>query len=225
MDHQEALRIQAPERYALGELSSSEVEEFEEHFFSCAECAEDLSTGAIFAANARAVFREQSQRPTATSPAVLPQHGPGWWTWLRPAMAMPLAAAVALLCLVGYQNTITIPRLRNTLAETTAPQSAMSFPLKIARGDEPIVVPRNGQWFTLNFYLPQEAAFSEYEGEIDSAGGSQLRTFALSRPAAGQPFTVLLRRSDFASGPYVIKVYSAGKKAEVATYHFDLKVD
>ena len=57
MNHQEALRIQAPERYALGELSSSEVEEFEEHFFTCAECAEDLSIGAIFAANARAAAR------------------------------------------------------------------------------------------------------------------------------------------------------------------------
>jgi len=37
MDHTEALRLQAAEKYALKELSPSLMEEYEEHFFDCAE--------------------------------------------------------------------------------------------------------------------------------------------------------------------------------------------
>jgi hypothetical protein len=223
MDHQEALRMQASERYMLGGLSSSEQEEFEEHFFTCTECAEDLRLGAVFKANARAVFREQSRRPPATSPAVSPQQGLGWWTWLRPALAAPLAAAITLLCVVAYQNSVTIPRLENTLAEATAPQSVPSFALKIARGDEPIAVPKDAHSFLLNFYLPQDVVLPQYVGEIQAASGAKLQSFALPH-VAGQPFTVLLRRSDFSSGAYVLKVYTA-QRTEIATYRFDLKFE
>jgi hypothetical protein len=223
MDHQEALRMQATERYVLGDLSSSEQEEFEEHFFTCAECAEDLRMGAVFAANARAVFREQTRRPPATSPAVSPQKGSGWWTWLRPAMAAPLAAAVALLCVVAYQNSVTIPQLKNTVAEATAPQSVPSFSLKIARGDEPIAVPKGAHSFLLSFYLPQDAVLPQYQGELQTTSGTTLRSFALPH-LTGQPFTVLLRRSDFSSGAYVLKVYTA-ERTEIASYRFDLKFE
>ena len=225
MDHADALRRQASERYMLGELSSSEQEEFEEHFFNCAECSEDLSVGAVFAANARAVFHEQSLRPTATSPAVQPQPGLGWWNWLRPAMAMPLAAAVALLCIVGYQNTVTIPGLRKSVAEATAPQSVLSFALKIARGEEAVVVPASSREFALTFHLPQDVLAPQYSATIETADGRSLKSFPVQRALAGEPFTVVLQRSDFPSGLYVLKVYTADTKAEVAAYQFDLKVD
>jgi len=225
MNHQEALRMQAPERYALGELSSSELEEFEEHFFTCAECAEDLSVGAIFAANARAVFREQSLSPTTTSPVAMPQRGGRWWNWLQPATAMPLAAAVALLCVVGYQNAITIPGLKSNVSHATAPQSAPSYALKIARGDEAVVVPANARSFVLTFFLPRQGTLPQYTGEIETAAGAKVGSFALQHPVAGQPFTIVLQRTDFSSGSYLLKVYTSDTKAEIATYHFDLKVD
>src|SRR5580700_1047425 len=99
MDHEEATRIQAPGRYLLGDLTPSEKEGFEEHFFTCLECAEELRTGAIFADNARAVFHDDVRRPSSTSPAGSPQRGLGWWTWLhpawlRPAYLLPVAAAL-----------------------------------------------------------------------------------------------------------------------------------
>lgn len=42
MDHTEAKRSQALEKYLLRELSPAASEEFELHFFNCSECAEDL---------------------------------------------------------------------------------------------------------------------------------------------------------------------------------------
>ena len=223
MDHQEALRLQVSERYVLGDLSSSEMEEFEEHFFTCTECAEDLRLVAVFQANARAVFGEQSQRPPATSPAAARRPGLGWWTWFRPVVAAPLAAAIALVCVVAYQNAVTIPRLENSLNEATAPQSVPSFPLKIARGDEPLAIPRQTHSFLLNFYLPQDIVLPQYTAEIQTASGARVQSFTLQH-VAGQPFAVLLRPSDFTSGAYVLKVYTA-QRTEIAAYRFDLKFE
>src|SRR6267378_1972281 len=95
MDHNQAARIQAPARYLLGELSLPEREDFEEHFFTCRECAEELRTGAMFAANARAVFRDQVHRPTPVIPAT---HQPDarFWAWLRPSFQPALTAAFAI---------------------------------------------------------------------------------------------------------------------------------
>ena len=70
MDHEEALKIQAPEKYLLGEFSELERDQFEDHFFDCQACAAEVRAGAVFEANARAVFADQA-RDRAT-PALAP---------------------------------------------------------------------------------------------------------------------------------------------------------
>ena len=42
MDHDLAIKNNAAERYLLGELTEVEIEEYEEHFFSCAACAHEV---------------------------------------------------------------------------------------------------------------------------------------------------------------------------------------
>jgi len=39
MDHLDAENMKAVERYMLGDLAVSEVEEFERHFFDCPQCS------------------------------------------------------------------------------------------------------------------------------------------------------------------------------------------
>jgi len=56
MDHNEALRLHAVEKYVLGELPPSLRDEFEEHLFECQECAQDVKAAAEFVDNVRAVF-------------------------------------------------------------------------------------------------------------------------------------------------------------------------
>ncbi|PYU53470.1 MAG: hypothetical protein DMG48_01380 [Acidobacteria bacterium] len=46
MDHNEALRLHAVEKYVLGELPPSLRDEFEQHFFECQECALDVRAAA-----------------------------------------------------------------------------------------------------------------------------------------------------------------------------------
>ena len=53
MEHQEAIRLGAVEKYLLGELPTPQRDEFEEHFFDCRECAAELRMTANFLGIAR----------------------------------------------------------------------------------------------------------------------------------------------------------------------------
>jgi anti-sigma factor RsiW len=46
MDHSEAVRVNATERYFLQELTPDQLAQFEEHFFECPECAVDVQATA-----------------------------------------------------------------------------------------------------------------------------------------------------------------------------------
>ena len=56
MNHDEAIRLKAAEKYLLGELSAELRDQYEDHYFGCAECAQDVRTGAVFIDNARDVL-------------------------------------------------------------------------------------------------------------------------------------------------------------------------
>ena len=53
MDHEYAIEHHSIEQYLLGEMNGHDREAFEEHYFSCPECAEAVRTGVYFADNAR----------------------------------------------------------------------------------------------------------------------------------------------------------------------------
>jgi hypothetical protein len=58
VDHQSAVNRKLTERYFLGELDASENEDFEEHFFECPLCAEDVRLASRLVANLKAVLDE-----------------------------------------------------------------------------------------------------------------------------------------------------------------------
>jgi hypothetical protein len=222
MDHEEAARIQACTRYVTGDLSGTESAAFEEHFFTCSECAEELKTQAVFAGDVRAVFHEQAQRLVAASPAVPPQTAPGWLEKIRLAFALPLAAAaVLLLGLVFYQNAISIPGLRSQVAELSAPQSLPWVPLKIARGPEPVVIPKGRPFWIAYFDLPPAVEFPAH-CDIESSRGAKLRSVTLAAPSLGQPSSLLLRSSDFPAGNYKFKIRGPKSDSVVVEYSLDI---
>jgi len=61
MNHSEAVRLQAAEKYVLGELSPALREEYEEHLFDCVACALDVKAVAAFLDNARDVLRQPAE--------------------------------------------------------------------------------------------------------------------------------------------------------------------
>jgi hypothetical protein len=93
MDHATAIETHAAERYLLGELIGSEAEMFEEHYFDCAVCAEDIRDGARFMDVGRDLVRNdpKQQKPRIQGPVRRRSQG-GW---------MSLAAAAILVLGVG----------------------------------------------------------------------------------------------------------------------------
>src|SRR5437016_1408308 len=132
MDHAEAINMRAVERYVLGDLSVSEVEDFERHFFDCPQCSEELRIVSVLQENARAVFAEQDPGPQ-TAPA---KQRANWWSgfvsaWRQPWAIAPALAAVVLAVLVGYAT-------GSRRSET--PQPVSTYALHAAsRGEETIV--------------------------------------------------------------------------------------
>jgi hypothetical protein len=59
LDHQSVVDRNLTERYLLEELDSAETAAFEEHFFECPLCAEDVRRSSRMVANLKAVLREQ----------------------------------------------------------------------------------------------------------------------------------------------------------------------
>jgi hypothetical protein len=115
MDHLDAAQMKAVERYMLGDLSVSEVEEFERHFFDCPQCSEELRALTIFQENARAVFIEQDAAPIPVSVHV-PESAVSWWRGFSPLSFIPRRSWALALCsvligvVVGY-----VPAARQTV--------------------------------------------------------------------------------------------------------------
>src|SRR5438132_14410270 len=92
MDHETAIQTSATERYLLGQLTAEDRDSFEEHFFMCPECAEDVRALTVFAANAKAVLREKATGPSPHAGVLLSGRVP----WLSAALN------VVLLFVLGY---------------------------------------------------------------------------------------------------------------------------
>src|SRR4051812_43860382 len=103
MDHEQSIKTQAAERYLLEELPPALREEFEQHYFDCAECAEEVRLGFQFSRNLNAVFRDQARAVDSRwrRPSIK-----GWLNWV------PIAAGLAIAVFSGYQNAVQIPALR-----------------------------------------------------------------------------------------------------------------
>ena len=59
MDHEEAVRLQAAEKYVLGDLAQELCDAYEEHYFDCQECATEVIATAAFVDGAHDIFKEE----------------------------------------------------------------------------------------------------------------------------------------------------------------------
>src|SRR5262249_9903382 len=159
-DHRESVAKKMAESYLLDELTPEQRDAFEEHYFSCPECAKDVKAGAMLVANVREVLHAEPPLETAYERAAT---RPGWFAWLQPAYA--LAAALALT-FVLYQNVITIPRLEEQ-AKGNVPQALPWFNAPAEpRGDKvsDVQVAPN-QSFVLYIDIPPSDNFASYSLE------------------------------------------------------------
>ena len=187
MDHNEAIKQMAVERYLLDELTPELHDAFEEHAFDCPECTLDLRAGAAFIGAAKVELPKLVEVSTAPAKPDLTRplkKKMDWQSWLRPAFAVP--AFAALLAIVSYQNLAMIPALRKAATEPNVLPSIVFH--AGTRGSSPTpVAADHKEGAVLAIELPQESGFRSYAFDLYDPQGKQLweRTVSASKAASG----------------------------------------
>jgi Putative zinc-finger len=224
MNHDQAIREQAVERYLLGELPEDARARFEEHFFDCALCAADLKDGALFVDG----LRLDPQPAGLPKPKVhlVAKHNPAAWLgpWLAPALA-------ASLLVVAYQNILVLPGLRRSVAVAQTPTVINNVVLANidARGaDIPkLTAPAHGS-FLISMDVPSKAEYASYICSLYNASSERLWQMPITAQQAEN--TVLLRvpTDKAANGANELRVLgvrsTGGSPVEVGRYRFLLQV-
>lgn len=222
MDHTDAVRMKATERYLLDELDPQTRDEFEEHLFDCQECALDVRAGAMFV--------EQSKVALADVPlskdrrAVAASAKPGWFAWLRPAFAVP--AFALLLAVIGYQNLVQVPHLQMATSQPEAlPYASLNVSTRGTVPAEVAIKPEQG--FNLFLSIPPDSTYSAYNLELHNPAGSL--KWALKIPASSPDDTRSIRvpGSGLGEGTYTLTVTgitTSGQNTNLGNYPIEVKV-
>jgi hypothetical protein len=224
MNHQEALREMAVERYLLGELSGASLDSFEEHLFECPECAMDVKSGGSFIDAART---ELSVPWTMT--ASHPKSARKWTSWFTSPWILAPAFAACLLVL-AFQTFVLQPRMKLELAQAQAP--AVLNPLVLAnagaRGDSiPEIVTPAHRSFVISLDVPTTGGFSSYLCSLVAPDGTLLWQTSISPEQARDALLISMPTDKTRQGlnTFLIQGLSAGGTLEDLTkYKFRVKI-
>ncbi len=228
MDHAEAIKQKAAEKYFLGEMTPNERESYEEHYFECRECAADVKSTATLMYNAREIFRTEFASQAAR--ASRRSESGGWFAWMRPAYAM--AAVAVLVLVVGYQNLVTIPNAKRRGMETMVqPLTSYSLVTSGSRGGSDLTFNvRPNAPFGIYVDIPANPKFSSYVADIQTESGASRFHINLSPEQAKETVQLLIPASVLASGRYNLVIRGTtdtagqtGTGEEIARYPFSLQ--
>jgi putative zinc finger protein len=206
MDHQEALRLQAVEKYILGELTPALREQFEEHYFDCPECAKDLKAVGNFVTASRLVLQDE-EISSRVAPHAAALARPGWFNWLQPVISLP--AIMALTAIVVFQLTIAIRSARKQAAvQTVAEVYEASYHLKGAtRGAEATkIVIRRDESFALDFDFIPGQIFPSYNGSLLDSSGQAVLVFGLKEEQRNKEVHLVIPAGKVRAGSYELVV-------------------
>ena len=226
MDHPEAIRLMAVEKYLLNELSPELRRSFEEHLFECQECEFDVQAGyALIDGSKEALASAAVEVPKA----VVPGKQSSWLAWFRPAFAAPVMAL--LVAVVGYQNLVTVPGLKNEVAAAQAPQ--ILNPVYLTAGtsrseNQVTVTTKRNRPFTLTVDIPAESRFTSYLCELQSPSGELEGSLTVSAEAAKNSVSMSMYPKHGNSGTYQLVVFGVSQdgtqKVAIERQPFELQI-
>ena len=223
MDHEEAVRQKATERYLLDELDPEVRDQFEDHLFDCEDCALDVRAAAMLVEQSKVILAEPTVHPVVKTlkPAVAK---PGWLAWLRPSLAVPVFAV--LLAVIAYQNLVTYPKLT---AAVQQPQIGPWASVNVStRGTATIAIKTHpGEGFGLLVNIPPDTGFVSYAVELYDPGGKLEWSGPLSAEVADQGRQIYIPGRNRLPGIYKLAVRgvnAAGESKEISRQSIDLQV-
>ena len=219
MDHNQAVREKATERYLLNELDPEVRDQFEEHLFDCQDCALDVRTAAMFVEQSKVVLSEDAEKQVV-APVRVPVSAPapaGWFAWMRPAFAAPVMAL--LLVVIGFQS-MTNSRLQRAVS---TPQLVASAVINVGvRGDTATQVPAHaGEAFHLTLNIPTDH-YSSYKLDLYSTQGALEWTRTV--PASGDTLSLYVPAGDREPGTLAVHGITAdAQSADLGRYRIELQ--
>jgi Putative zinc-finger len=207
MNHEEAIRNQVAASYLLGDLSDTERDAFEEHYFDCRVCGDTVRAGAAMFAGGREV---------ATNEPSFRRFRPLKW-------ASSSAAAAALVVVATYQGAV-IPRLQSLAAP---PMMTVLRPTPLVtsenRGEkEEQVIRFQGEPLVLYRDMPSGVAvYPRYQTELRKADGKVLHTSDLAADLAQSGDSISMEVRPLPAGRYVLAIMGVreeGNRSEIAKW-------
>ncbi len=219
MTHDEAIREMAVERYLLEEMTEETRTAFEEHYFECTLCAEDLAAGRMLLDAGRRVVQEPAAAPS-----------PSWRNRrFGPWVVVPALAAALLVML--YQSTVLLPHLHRQVAQLDSPELLNTLVLANAnaRGDGvPAIVAPGAGSIVLAVDIPAREGTAIYLCSLLGPTGAAEWTIPV--PTTRVENTVSLRvpvdKVHAGLNTLVVRAQSAagGPETEVARYPFQITI-
>lgn len=228
MDHQEAVQLEAAERYLLDELPAPQRAQFEEHFFDCQECASEVRITADFLD----IARQELKRGNLGSAATKEPKRSWFEIFARPAVLTP--AFGLLLAIVAYQNGVVLPRFNGELARLSQPEVVAPVSLigGNSRGDAvPSVSASAAHPVLLSFDVPATRPYPGYACELIDASGGVAWRVPVSPAQAQDTVSISVPAGTLRAGNYTLVVQgleaqerggSDPKAADLARYRFVL---
>jgi hypothetical protein len=201
MEHRQAKRQNTIRRYMAGRLSTIEREDFEQHYFECAECADSVRDLVLSGA-----FEEEKPRRET----VLPEWLRGFWSW-RPTAAQLLVPACLLLVFTSYEAL--------TARGRVAPQAVEAIHLAPdTRSADPAIGQRAGGFVVLTVDVPEIA--QQWKWRIRSADRADILLEGVASASAGGVVNLLVPVSNFTPGKYILSVQDSASIAPEIAYRF-----
>jgi anti-sigma factor RsiW len=222
MDHPEATRIGAVERYLLEEMSARERGDFEEHFFDCPQCAADVKATAGFLDAARRELKRDAFGEHLAGGREPPQasKSPLARTW-RPAFAG--WAATLLLCVVIYQNAVMFPRLS---PRPSTPATLFLVGGNTRGGTIPSVTVSKLNPLLLSVDIPTADAYAGYSCVLVAQSGATVWSLPVTAEQARDTVPIVVPTTGLSRGDYTLVVRGHAKEGggpsatDLAHYRF-----
>jgi hypothetical protein len=207
MNHDEATRSGAAEKYVLRELSDELRDAYEDHFLECAECTKNMRALSGFAEGGAEVY-DNLHAEVASKPRSI------WARFFQPSIAVPALAAIALvLAVVGYQTSRTsvgnstngIAAVAGTSALTDTTRGAIRLFGDERKGSQiPVVRIHAGQGFTLNFDFLSPRKFDSYLGKLQDSSGRLILPVTLPGDMANREVNLAVPAGLVHAGKYTL---------------------
>ncbi len=217
MKHTLAHQTNTIDKYLLNEFTLEERLAFEEHMFDCPECAAKVQEEFAMLADLKSVLQEPIPQPIANSAKAWVN----WRAWFTPMSVVPACAALALACIVGYQNTVSIPNMLEPQVLDTTPIMAAT---RGATTQYAIVKP-GAALFAASFEVVSPSVYPSYVCEFQADGGGRTATIDCGKhPTAEFTLNLLLPSAKFPAGGYTMILRpSSDPHAELSRYSFNIK--